>query len=98
MSQSTRQSMNGPTSDADARCEKLLTMAKRLAAAVESDIASLEKGVFRPLAMLDPEMERLALVFAREVGSAREKGVAGAPNALLRTLKDAGAKLRALLK
>ena len=85
-------------SGAAERAENLLSLTTRLSGAVEADIAALEKGTYPPLALIDPVIEQMSMVYGREVSAARSSGIKDAPQTLLRSLKDAGAKLKALLK
>jgi hypothetical protein len=73
-------------SDDTQRCEDLLGLATRLAGAVEADIAALEDGTFPPLALGDPEIERLSLLFTREVAAAKSVNLKDAPAGLLKTV------------
>jgi hypothetical protein len=86
-----------PKSESVARLETLVAMTTRLTDAVAADVAALEKGRVAGLAMTDPEIERLSVLYGREVAAARG-AIKDAPTALLRSLKDGAAKLKALLK
>ncbi|HXJ01069.1 MAG TPA: hypothetical protein VNH44_07585 [Micropepsaceae bacterium] len=81
------------------RLEQLLTVSRRLIAAIEADIAALEKGAFDELKTTDPEIERLCAFYGREVRSLKsEGGVKRAPAALLAALRESGATLERLLR
>lgn len=84
--------------DGAERAENLLSLTTRLCGAVEADLAALEQGSYPPLALCDPVIEQMSAVYGREVVAARNAGIKDAPQPLLRLLKDAGAKLKALLK
>ncbi|HEX2758888.1 MAG TPA: hypothetical protein VHM27_00190, partial [Rhizomicrobium sp.] len=49
-----------------ARIERLISMAERLVAALESDIAALKAGKPADLLTADPEIQRLTAVYGRE--------------------------------
>jgi hypothetical protein len=50
----------------DARIERLIGMAERLVAALESDIAALKAGTPSALRTADPEIQRLTATYGRE--------------------------------
>jgi len=50
----------------DARIERLIGMAERLVAALQDDIAALEKGRPGTLRTADPEIQRLTAMYGRE--------------------------------
>jgi len=56
------------------RLEQLLTVSKRLADAIATDIAALEKGEFGELMTTDPEIERLCAFYGREVKALKAEG------------------------
>ncbi len=85
-------------SDPAERAENLLSLTTRLIGAVEADIVSLQSGTYPPMALTDPVIEQMALAYTREVAAAKKAGVKDAPAAMLRSLKDAAAKLKTLLK
>ncbi|HEY4265827.1 MAG TPA: hypothetical protein VGM72_10945, partial [Micropepsaceae bacterium] len=66
------------------RLEQLLTVSRRLTAAIGEDIAALQTGAFDALRTTDPEIERLCAFYGREVRALKaEGGVKRAPAALL---------------
>ena len=78
------------------RLEHLLAMGKRLAAAIEGDITALERGAFQDLRSTDPEISKLAALYAREVAAVKAAGGIGeAPAALLDALKETSVRLKA---
>ena len=79
--------------------EKLLAMGKRLAGAIEGDIAALERGAFDQLHTADPEIANLAMVYTREVAALKKAGGIGktAPAKLVTELKELGARLKVSL-
>lgn len=90
--------MNEAVEKAGERAENLLSLTTRLIGAVESDIAALQSGKYPPMALADPVIEQMATVYTREVAAARNAGVKNAPASMLRSLKDAAAKLKTVLK
>jgi len=83
--------------DQTVRLEHLLTLGRRLADAVAADIAALEKGAFDELATTDPEVSRLAALYAREVAALKAAGGIRSSSPLTASLSDLGAKLKYLL-
>ena len=78
------------------RLEHLLAMGKRLAAAIEADITALERGAFQDLRSTDPEIAKLAALYAREVATVKAAGGIGdAPAALVAALKETSVRLKA---
>ena len=74
-------------------------MSNRIGNAIAADIAALEDGKFDTLASGDPEIEKLCLLYGREVTAMKASGgIKGAPPALLAALKESGARLNSLLK
>lgn len=53
------------------RCERLLALTRRLTAAIEADIAALERRAPRELASIDPEFAHAGMLYAREVSALR---------------------------
>jgi hypothetical protein len=81
------------------RLEQLLAASKRLCEAVAADIAALESGQFGELRTTDPEIERVAGFYGREVKALKEQGgVSSVPAPLVAALKESGERLNALLK
>jgi hypothetical protein len=81
------------------RLEQLLTVSRRLTAAIGEDIAALEKGALDELRTTDPEVERLCAFYGREIRALKaEGGVKRAPAPLLAAMRESGAELDRLLK
>ena len=81
------------------RLEQLLTVSRRLSAAIAADIEALERGAFGELKTTDPEIERLCAFYGREVKSLKaDGGIKHAPAQLVTALKESGAQLNGLLK
>jgi len=81
------------------RLEQLLTVSRRLSAAIAADIEALERGAFGELKTTDPEIERLCAFYGREVKALKaEGGIKHAPAQLVAALKESGAQLNGLLK
>src|SRR5260221_11963038 len=81
------------------RLEQLLTVSRRLSAAIAADIEALERGAFGELKTTDPEIERLCAFYGREVKALKaDGGIKHAPAQLVAALKESGAKLNGLLK
>jgi hypothetical protein len=81
------------------RLEQLLTVSRRLTAAIGEDIAALEAGSFEELRTTDPEIERLCAFYGREIRALKaEGGVKRAPAPLLAAMRESGAELDRLLK
>lgn len=50
----------------DPRIERLISLAERIIAALETDIAILKDGRQQPLASIDPEIQKLTAIYGRE--------------------------------
>ena len=50
----------------DPKIARLMTMTEKLTAALENDIAALERGAPRDLRLPEPEIEQLSLLYGRE--------------------------------
>ena len=50
----------------DSRIERLIALAERIIAALETDIAILKKGGHQALATADPEVQKLTVIYGRE--------------------------------
>jgi hypothetical protein len=81
------------------KLEQLLAMSNRIGNAIATDIEALEGGKFDALSTGDPEIEKLCLIYGREVTALKASGgIKGAPAPLLAALKESGARLKSLLK
>jgi hypothetical protein len=90
--------MSGPNTDKAAlaqRLERLLTMGRRLADAIDGDIKALSNGAFDQLHTTDPEISNLALLYSREVAALKKAGGAkGGPAKLIGELKTLDKRLK----
>lgn len=80
------------------KLERIIVMAEKLQKALETDIAALRAGKPQEMASLDPEIERLTVIYSREVNAmdpARAKASAGD---MWKRLVAATAKFRDTLK
>ena len=76
----------------------MLLLCQRLTEAVEGDIAALTKGKFAELRTTDPEIQRLSALYGREVQALKTAGgVKQAPAGLVKSLRQAGARLNIAL-
>jgi hypothetical protein len=81
------------------RLEQLLTVSRRLSAAIAADIDALERGAFGDLKTTDPEIERLCAYYGREVKALKaDGGIKHAPAQLIAAMKESGTQLNELLK
>ncbi len=51
------------------RVERVIAMAERLIAALETDIVALKAGDAKSLRTIDPEIQRLSALYARDIAS-----------------------------
>jgi hypothetical protein len=80
------------------RLANLLSMGRRLAEALDTDIKALERGDFASLATTDPEFAKLCALYARDVAAAKGSGeLRAAPREITAPLKETGLRLRKLL-
>ena len=78
--------------------ENLLAMCKLIGDAIAADITALEKGRHGKLPSSEPEIERLCLLYGREVNALKTSGgIKNAPPRLVAKLKEAGTRLNMLL-
>ncbi|MEY4707062.1 MAG: hypothetical protein RJB58_785 [Pseudomonadota bacterium] len=80
------------------RIERLISMAERLIAALESDIAALKEG--RPQALLtaDPEIQKLTALYGREAQGFDPRIAQAAPPSLRQRFVAITAKFREVLQ
>jgi hypothetical protein len=64
------------------KIERLIAMAERLVAALDADIAALERGKPGEMRTLDPEIQKLSSVYGREAASLNAAAAKAAPNEL----------------
>lgn len=79
------------------KIEQIIVMAGRLMAALEADIAALKAGHPKQMQMVDPEMQRLSAIYAREVKNLSADAEPASP-ALRQRLRETMDAFRDLLK
>ncbi|HWA91636.1 MAG TPA: hypothetical protein VG889_16475 [Rhizomicrobium sp.] len=79
------------------KMERLVAMAERLIAALESDIVALKRGNPRGLRTLEPEMLKLSALYGREAAGLSADAAKAAPADLRKRLAEATQKFRDLL-
>jgi len=80
------------------RIERLINMAERLIAALESDIALLQAGKAAPLSAADPEVQKLTALYGREAQGFDPRLPQNAPAPLRRHFLAITAKFREVLQ
>jgi hypothetical protein len=80
------------------KIERLIQMAEKLMAALESDIEALKAGQTKTLKMIDPDIQRLSIVYSREMKSLDVQATRQTPPSLRQALRDATDRFRDLLK
>ena len=82
----------------DMRLENLLSMSTRIGDAIAADIDALENGALGGLKTPDPEIDRLCVIYGREVKALKaDGGIRNAPAELVAKLKESGTRLNGLL-
>ena len=76
------------------KIELLITMAERLIAAIEADIAALRAGRPLELQTIDPEIQRLSALYSREAAGLDPARAKAAPSELRRKFFVTTAKFR----
>lgn len=89
--------MSGQQNPEELRLERVLSMATRLIEALEGDIAALKSGNPGALRSIDPEIQRLSALYAREAAGINPKAAQSAPLELRKHLFEATQKFRDLL-
>jgi hypothetical protein len=89
--------MSAQNNPEELRIERLLTMAARLIEALENDIAALKSGNPRGLRTIDPEIQKLTMLYNREAAGLNPDAAKSAPLELRRRLFEATKKFRDLL-
>jgi hypothetical protein len=89
--------MNTQYAPAEERIERLITMAGRLIEALENDIAALKAGNARGLRTIEPEIQKLTLLYSREASGLDAESAKKAPLELRKRLADATGRFRDLL-
>jgi hypothetical protein len=80
------------------RIERLISMAERLIAALESDIAVLGAGKAHPLSAADPEVQKLTALYGREAQGFDPRLAQNAPAPLRTRFLTITAKFREVLQ
>lgn len=81
-----------------AAIERLIVMSDRLAAALEADIAALEKGDTRAMRATAPDVQQLTAIFTREAAGVSSEMANAAPKELRDRLAKSTARFRDALK
>lgn len=82
----------------DPRIERLIGLAERIVAALESDIAILIEGGHQPLASADPEIQKLTAIYGREAQGFDVRIAQSAPPNLRQRFFATTAKFREVLQ
>lgn len=80
------------------KIERIIAMAERLHGALEGDIEALKNGQPQSMRSLDPEIERLTMLYTREVTGLNANNTKTAPEGLRRRLAAVTAKFRETLQ
>lgn len=80
------------------KLERIIKMAERLREALEGDIDALRRGQPQQMRSLDPEIEKLTVIYSREVTTIDPRRSTAAPMELRKRLVAATAKFRDTLK
>jgi hypothetical protein len=89
--------MSNPKTPEELRMERLIVMATRLNEALENDIAALKSGNPRGLRTIDPEIQKLTLLYNREASGLNSDTAKNTPLELRKRLFEATKKFRDLL-
>ena len=79
------------------RIERLIAMAERLVAALETDIAALSAGKPREMVSMTPEIQRLSALYGREAQNFDIRIAKSAPPSLLQKFVAVTTKFREVL-
>ncbi|HJS45349.1 MAG TPA: hypothetical protein VJ753_03010 [Rhizomicrobium sp.] len=90
--------MSAPKLQDNPRIERLITMAERLIAALENDIAELKNGRTVALRTNDPEIQTLSALYGREAQSFDPRLAQSAPPTLRQRFFAITAKFREVLQ
>ncbi len=80
------------------KLERVIVLAERLSKVLEGDIAALQAGKPQQMASLDPEIERLTMLYMREVSSLDPSRTKAAPGDLRQRLTTVTGTFRETLK
>src|ERR1700722_14520826 len=82
----------------DPKIERLIAMAERLIVALESDIAALKAGTPFRMVSMDPEVQKLSIIYGREAQNFDIRIAKAAPVALRTRFLTITAKFRDVLQ
>jgi len=82
----------------DPRIERLISLAERLIAALEGDIACLRSGRVAGLSTSDPEIQKLTALYGREAQGFDPRIAQAAPHTLRQRFAAVTAKFREVLQ
>ena len=82
----------------DPKIERLIAMAERLIVALESDIAALKAGTPSRMVSMDPEVQKLSIIYGREAQNFDIRIAKAAPIALRTRFLTITAKFRDVLQ
>ncbi|HUJ45520.1 MAG TPA: hypothetical protein VLV55_00200 [Rhizomicrobium sp.] len=85
-------------SDTQARLQRILAIGERLAAAIDADIKALEKGRPQEMKSIEPETQKLSLLYEKELAGFSPKEAAGMPPELRARLVASGKRLNDCLE
>jgi hypothetical protein len=80
------------------RIERLISLAERIIAALEADIALLKEGRHEALATVDPEIQKLTAIYGREAQGFDPRIAQSAPAGLRQRFFAITAKFREVLQ
>lgn len=66
-------------SDTQARLQRILSISERLAAAIDADIKALESGRPKEMKSIEPETQKLSVLYEKELAGFSPKEAAGMP-------------------
>ena len=84
--------------DDQPKIERLITMAERLIVALEGDIAALKAGTPNQMVSMDPEIQKLSVIYGREAQNFDIRIAKAAPLALRTRFLTITAKFREVLQ
>jgi hypothetical protein len=79
------------------RVERVIAMAERLIAALETDIAQLKAGSAKNLRTIDPEIQQLSALYARDLASLDARAAKAVPAPMRTRLVSATTRIRETL-
>jgi hypothetical protein len=79
------------------KIELLIAMAERLTQAIEADIAALKAGRPKEMRTLDPEIQRLSLIYSREAANLDPQRAKSAPAELRKKFVSVTGRFREAL-